>query len=374
MRKNIAFALALFAGFAGCQTYAPADDEGGQLIQVWVDEPPTLAPLDSVQVLAYELHLTSASGTVAIIRRIEVLRDDSADSADSVLMVLSDSALSSALRGVGDTTDFLDVRQGPRVVAYMWVPLNSEPLPKTIRHRIRIVDERGIEHDVDVESTPVQTEYALIAPPVRGSHWLAGNGPSNESAHRRYIFAHSGKIVLWERFAIDFQLVDSAGRNMRTDGLRNVDHYSYDQPVYAVADGKVVGVRSDFPDNTPNESPEVPPDFDTVMGNHVTLDIGSGRYVVYAHLRRGSVTVEAGDNIQRGRELARIGNSGFSNGPHLHFHISDQPGVYAGEGLPFAFESYEVIGECDDTACTRRAAGPQRRALPRDGQLLSFDR
>lgn len=371
MRKNIAFALALFAGLAGWQGYAPADDEGAQAIQVWVDEPPTLAPIDSVPVLAYELHLTSESPTVAIIRRIEVLSDNSSD---SVLMVLSDSALSSALRGVGDTTDFLDLWQGPRVVAYMWVPLNSKPLPKAIRHRVWIVDERGIEHDVDVESTPVHTEYATIARPVRGSHWLAGNGPSNESAHRRYLFAHSGRIVLWERFAIDFQLVDSAGRNMRTDGLRNVDHYSYDQPVFAVADGRVVGVRSDLPDNTPNEPPVVAPDVDTALGNFVTLDIGSGRYVLYAHLRLGSVTVETGDSIQRGRELARIGNSGLSSGPHLHFHVSDQPGVYAGEGLPFAFERYEVIGKCDDTTCTRRPAVLQRRVLPRDGQLLGFDR
>jgi len=367
LRNNIALALAGLAWWQGC---APADDEGAQLIQVWVDESPTIAPVDSVQVLAYELHLTSESPTVPIIRRIEVLSDDRAG---SVLMVLSDSALSSALRGVGDTTDFLDVRKGPRVVVYMWVPLNSKPLPREIRHRIRIVDERGTEHDVDVESTPVHTEYASIAPPVRGSHWLAGNGPSNESAHRRYLLAHADSIVLWERFAIDFQLVDSAGHNMRADGLRNADHYSYDQPVFAVADGRVVGARSDLPDNIPNEPPVVAPDFDTVLGNYVALDIGSGRYVLYAHLRRGSVTVEPGDSVQRGRELARIGNSGLSSGPHLHFHISDRPGVYAGEGLPFAFERYEVIGTCDDTTCTRRPAVLQRRALPRDGQLLSFD-
>jgi len=371
VRKNIACALALFAGLAACQGCAPADDDGVQLIQVWIDKPPTLAPIDSAQVLVYELHFTSDAPTVPIIRRIEVLSDDSARSG---LMVLSESALTSVLKGVGDTTDFLNVRQGPRVVAYMWVQLASTPLPKAIRHRVRIVDERGIEHDVDVESTPVHTEYASIAPPVRGSHWLAGNGPSNESAHRRYIFAHSGRIVLWERFAIDFQLVDSVGRNMRTDGLRNADHYSYDEPVFAVADGTVVEARSDLPENTPNEPPVVAPDFDTVSGNYVTLDIGGGRYIHYAHLRLGSVTVNVGDSVRRGQELGRIGNSGLSAGPHLHFHVSDSPGIYAGEGLPFVFEQYEVIGVCEtDTTCTSRPAVLRGNALPRDGQLLRFN-
>ena len=364
MRRKIARGLVLIAGIAACHA------DGGQLIEVWVDEPPTVAPIDSAPVLAYELHFTSGSPTVPIIGRIEVLSDD----APGALMVLSDSALVSVLRGVGDTTDFLDLRKGPRVVAYMWVPLDSGPVPAGIRHRIRIVDDRGLEHNVNVESTPVRTDYASIASPVRGSHWLVGNGPSNESTHRRYLFAHSSGIVLWERFAIDFQLVDTSGRNMRTDGRRNADHYSYNQPVFAVADGRVVGVRSDLPENKPGEPPAVARDIGAVSGNHVILDIGQGRYVLYAHLRPGSVTVNAGESVQRGRQLGRIGNSGLSGGPHLHFQVSDRPGIYAGEGLPFAFARYEVIGECDDTACARRTAVLQQRALPRDGQLLRFDR
>ena len=369
--KSIAIALPLLAGVVAYQGCGPGDEGGGQFVRVWIDEPPTLAPIDSTHVLAYELHFTSESSIVPTIRRIEVL---SADRSRRTVLVLSDSDLASVLQGVGDTTDFLNVAQGPRVVAYMWVPVDSTFAPKAIRHRVRIVDKRGTEHVVDVKPTPIRTEYASITAPVRGSHWLVGDGPSNESRHRRYLFAHAGRIILWERFAIDFLLVDSAGRNMRTDGMQNADHYSYDQPVFAVADGRVIGVRSDLPDNTPSKPPVVAPDFDTVSGNYVILDIGGGRYVLYAHLRPSSVTVQAGDIVQRGRELGRIGNTGLSSGPHLHFQVSDRPGIYSGEGLPFALERYQVIGECDDTTCIRRPAIIQRRVLPRSGQLLRFDR
>src|SRR3546814_15715803 len=53
-----------------------------------------------------------------------------------------------------------------------------------------------------------------------------------------------------------------------------------------------------------------------VAGNHGMLDLGHGEYAMLAHLRRGSVAVEAGQQVAAGDELGRCGNSGNTSEPH----------------------------------------------------------
>jgi len=55
------------------------------------------------------------------------------------------------------------------------------------------------------------------------------------------------------------------------------------------------------------------------------VDIGDGRYVVLAHLKQGSVTVQVGDVVRRGEPLAAIGNSGHTSEPHLQMQVQDSP-------------------------------------------------
>jgi len=79
-------------------------------------------------------------------------------------------------------------------------------------------------------------------------------------------------------------------------------------------------------------------------GNVIVLDLGHGRFATYAHLKAGSVHVAPGDHVVAGQMLAQIGNSGNTKAPHLHFQISGDVEPLAGEGLPFSFESFMLIG------------------------------
>jgi murein DD-endopeptidase MepM/ murein hydrolase activator NlpD len=54
-------------------------------------------------------------------------------------------------------------------------------------------------------------------------------------------------------------------------------------------------------------------------GNVVVLDHGAGVYSTYAHLQR--FEVEVGDDVEPGQPIARVGTTGFSTGPHLHWEI-----------------------------------------------------
>jgi len=55
--------------------------------------------------------------------------------------------------------------------------------------------------------------------------------------------------------------------------------------------------------------------------NNVIIMHDDGNYTVYAHLYGGSVTVKAGDRVEQGQVIGKMGSSGNSTGPHLHFEI-----------------------------------------------------
>ena len=83
-------------------------------------------------------------------------------------------------------------------------------------------------------------------------------------------------------------------------------------------------------------------------GQHPQItDAGAGgsRYAFYAHFRKGSIPVKVGDRVKRGDLLGKLGNSGNSSAPHLHFHISDANSPLGSEGLPYSFQSFEVQGK-----------------------------
>ncbi|HEX2070489.1 MAG TPA: M23 family metallopeptidase [Thermoleophilaceae bacterium] len=75
-------------------------------------------------------------------------------------------------------------------------------------------------------------------------------------------------------------------------------------------------------------------------GHYVVLDGDEeDRDYVFMHLQAGSTLVKVGDRVARGQQIAQVGSTGSSSGPHLHFEIWVGGGWYTGgqpvDPLPF---------------------------------------
>ena len=112
-------------------------------------------------------------------------------------------------------------------------------------------------------------------------------------------------------------------------GPRNLTgsfHYGIDiggvpegSPVYAAHDGVVVYVN-----NTNIKSYKVNGKwvFRGGFGTNVRIQTPDGAYTtIYGHLVCNSPTVKVGDTVTKGQQIAQMGNTGSSTGPHLHFEI-----------------------------------------------------
>lgn len=103
-----------------------------------------------------------------------------------------------------------------------------------------------------------------------------------------------------------------------------------------------------FPDNGgTNERSTRHVTVDSAVGNYVTLDLGTGHFALYAHLQPRSIKVKVGDKVKTGQVLALLGNSGNSDAPHLHFHVTDGDSPLGAEGLPYELETFTQTGTVD---------------------------
>ena len=137
-----------------------------------------------------------------------------------------------------------------------------------------------------------------------------------------------------ERWAVDL-LVTIDGRSHAGAGDALTDYYAYDRPVRAPADGRIVAVHDGVPD-----AAVARPEPSRRGGNQIVVEVVPGEHLFLLHLRRGSIGVRAGDRVQRGHIVARVGNSGNSTEPHLHVHLQDSPVAGRGQAIPFHFADY----------------------------------
>ena len=260
-------------------------------------------------------------------------------------------------------------------------------VPSRLTHRVTIGVPPGLPVPTSIVengggTTVDRRAPIVIGPPLAGAGWLAV-GSCCDGPHRRSVQPINGALYLGQRFAIDFNRLDSRDFLATGEPSLNTSWPTYDQPVLAVADATVVAAVDRFPDQIPN-TPK-PVTIDEADGNHVILDLGDGRFAFYAHLKPSTITVKVGQQVHVGDVIAQTGNSGSSTGPHLHFQVMDRPSALVSNGLPYAFNRFVLDGKSPpldellalDPVTTpipidRTDAGPRRDALPLGRDLVTF--
>jgi Peptidase family M23 len=197
--------------------------------------------------------------------------------------------------------------------------------------------------------------------PLRGE-WTVEQTP----AHR--IPSH-GTDVLGMRYAYDFIRTDERKRSRVHPagslrwflvGGRTRDCYGWGEPVHAASGGEVVDAIDGVPERqwvhpvreswaalrTARAYMTGPPSIDQirVAGNHVTVRTAEA-FALYAHLAPGSVAVRSGRRVSVGDVLGRVGHTGNSTAPHLHFQLMDSADALSARGIPCAFAAYLVQRE-----------------------------
>jgi murein DD-endopeptidase len=343
-------------------------------VELRVPIAPTAFTADGKTHLVYELHMTNLSRLDCTLTSVEVI------SSDTVARLARHEAkdLDALLGRPGYTgTDKQKIGAGLRAVLYLWITLDAGgSVPSAIEHRLTFkVGDEPEEMTLAGARIAVARGPIVIDPPLRGDNWMAANGPSNTSGHRRAMIPLGGNARIAQRFAIDWVRLRENGQTFTGDPKDNKNYRAYGAEALAVADGVVTEVKDGIPENVPGlNSRAVPITLETIGGNHVILDLGNGRYAFYAHLQPGSLRVKLGDKVRRGQVVGLVGNSGNSTEPHLHFHISNANSPLSSEGLPYALRAFEVQDKGSLGKAGASNSGPQKRAMeiPLENQIIRF--
>ena len=346
-------------------------------------EPSRFPGADARDHLVYEVRLDNLTDARVTLDRLEIV-----DEGGRVLQSLGPKATGLVTFGLGPSGFFPTGVLEPRGFAVVLVDLRmrrDDPTPQSLTHRFEItVDGEGnpTTETVAVAETHVSTQVPTVfGPPLSGKNVLVFGCCSRPFGHR-LAMGIGEEIKVAQRYAIDFGRMSHGLSSYSGNGRRNRSYFIFDDPVFSMADGQVVAARDGVDDNVPGEFPSDPGP--NGSGNYATVDVGGGVHVLYAHFRKGSVTVEVGDIVTRGQLLGRVGNSGNSTGPHLHIHVMDGPGGESGseaDGVPYVFDSFRyqarIKGLLGNRGWKRRSAPPPRTRedqYPLTGDIISFPR
>ncbi|MGH8225149.1 MAG: M23 family metallopeptidase [Gammaproteobacteria bacterium] len=376
--------IGMFAGCAASTTSASPTQTQTPLILSVQDAPIAFKGSDNHIHLVYELWVTNFSSVEITVSQVKVFGDG------QVLQTLDARQVASRLQPAGQRSSIGIMESGTISLLFLHLTLPAgTPVPTKLSHEIsfsaRGRDEQFSENGGDITVDTKTKAPAVIGPPLMEANLVSADSCCDATRHTRAALPINGRVWIAQRYAVDWEQLDNQNR-IYAGARDDVHSYTiYGDNVYAVANGKVVLAINDLPDEVPGVFPSGIT-LDEADGNSVILDIGNGNYALYAHLEPGSVTVHNGDTVTRGEIIGKVGNSGNTLAPHLHFQVMNGPLSLASNGLPYEISSFQITGISPGTEAFDEAEEngtpldvtpvdpptPATTALPLDQLIISF--
>jgi hypothetical protein len=349
------------------------------------DAPVPFAGSDGHMHLVYELSMTNFSSASVTIEQVEIL------DGGAVLQTMTPADIATRLQPVGHRESVGTMAGSTGALLFIHVILSEgQVIPPKLTHRVRLRAEAAPPGKQEITETGAETRVdtqpvIVIGPPLRGDSYISADSCCDAIRHTRAALPVNGRVWIAQRYAVDWEQLDDEGR-IYHGAAADVNSYKiYSKDALAVADGTVASVIDGLPNQVPGRMPANIP-IEQADGNSVVLDLGGGRYALYAHLQPGSVKAHAGDKVKRGQVLGLVGNSGNSLAPHLHLHVMSTPSPLASNGLPYEIDSFRVTAMSPGTAAFDKVeaegiplaiapVSPPRHAkneMPLDQLIISF--
>lgn len=147
--------------------------------------------------------------------------------------------------------------------------------------------------------------------PLKGGPFAAVQSGPNGDIHTLPVEKYALDIAMPTKFSDFFRFRKSS---LESDPI-------FGTPVYSPCAGNVTIAVGGFPDVPIGISGSAD------ESNHVTVDCGQF-YVAMVHFKKDSILVKVGDTVRVGQQIALVGNSGHTSGPHLHimaYRIGSSP-------------------------------------------------
>ncbi len=262
------------------------------------------------------------------------------------------------------------IPKGARVLFYLPYtdyPLSDLPLSLTVSVKFRdkiLHEEREIVFPIRPRLHSTEMPYIFpvgldrLEKMDKGHEWFMadhhpthgdvhGSGHELYSVHRRVHRWWDGidqPVLFNQRYAHDIGIRDASGSThapFPSSGFKTAQsYYAWGKKVFAMAGGVVVHVKKDMGDNliagviTPGGG----------AGNRVIIQHPNGESSIYAHLQFGSIPDEIveGAMVSQGQVLGKVGNSGNSSEPHLHFALQTRPVYEEHDCFPIRFVNISI--------------------------------
>jgi hypothetical protein len=355
---RVAVRCALFRGLMGFIVAAVSVAGARAQVQVQEKMTPVLLKVEDAPVpflgsdgrmhLVYELWMTNFSSADVIVQKVEVLSEG------GVVQGFDAAAIAGRLQPAGQRESVGKLAGSAQALLFLHVTLaTGGTVPTKISHRVLLHANAAPPGQQEIteesaETTVNRHTVALIGPPLAGEGYISADSCCDASRHTRAAMPINGRVWVAQRYAVDWEQLDGEGR-IYNGPQEKVESYTiFGKPVLAVADGVVAAVTEGLPEQTPGKYPTNIP-LDEADGNSVILELGPGRYAMYAHMQPGSIKVHQGDRVKAGQVIGLVGNTGNSLVPHLHFQMMDRPSSLASNGLPYEIRSFEIEGSTAGT-------------------------